>query len=51
MVGDEIIKPEKNKLISFEGNKIIHSVNTITEGERYTIPCWYRIKNVKITWN
>jgi len=51
VVGDKTIKPEKCKLISFEGSQIIHGVNTITEGERYTIPCWYRRKNVKITYN
>ena len=51
VVDDKVIKPEKCKLISFEGNKIIHGVNTITKGERYTVPCWYKNKKVKITWN
>jgi len=36
------IIPEKNKLIGFEGNKIIHKVNEIKKGSRYTLPCWYR---------
>ena len=51
VVDDKVIKPEKCKLISFEGNKIIHGVNIITKGERYTVPCWYKNKKVKITWN
>jgi glutaredoxin-related protein len=51
VVDDKIIKPKKCKLISFEGNQIIHGVNTITKGERYTVPCWYKNKGIKITWN
>lgn len=42
VVGDRSIKPKKNKLIGFEGNKIIHQVKKITKGTRYTLPCWYR---------
>ena len=41
-VGDVFFKPKKGTLISFEGNKINHEVLKITEGVRYTIPCWYR---------
>ncbi len=44
IVGNKIIKPKKCKLISFNGNKIKHQVNTITKGIRYTIPCWYKLK-------
>ena len=36
----------KNKLIGFEGVNLTHSVNQITEGTRYTVPCWYRHANV-----
>jgi len=46
VVGDTTILPEKNKLIGFEGDKMTHKVNKITEGTRYTIPCWYRHANV-----
>tara|TARA_R110000803_G_scaffold210692_1_gene283263 strand:+ start:1174 stop:1647 length:474 start_codon:yes stop_codon:yes gene_type:complete len=42
VVKNKIINPKKCKLISFEGNKLIHSVNKIIEGERYTVPCWYK---------
>ena len=42
LVKDKIVTPEKCKLISFEGDKLIHSVNEVTKGERYTIPCWYK---------
>ncbi len=41
IVGDEVVKPETGKLIIFEGAKLTHSVNVITKGVRYTIPCWY----------
>jgi hypothetical protein len=43
-VGDVFFKPKKGTLISFEGCKINHEVLKITEGERYTIPCWYRLE-------
>ena len=43
IVGDEIVKPETGKLIIFEGAKLSHSVNKITKGVRYTIPCWYNL--------
>jgi hypothetical protein len=42
VVGHKYIIPEKNKLVGFEGNKIIHKVNEIKKGSRYTLPCWYR---------
>jgi hypothetical protein len=45
VVGDKIIIPKKNKLIAFEGNKIIHKVNEIKKGIRYTIPCWYKYES------
>ena len=43
IVCDEIVKPETGKLIIFEGAKLSHSVNKITKGVRYTIPCWYNL--------
>ena len=39
-----VIKPKKNKLIAFSGNKIKHEVFEITRGIRYTITCWYKNK-------
>lgn len=42
VVGSKTITPEKNKLIGFEGNKIVHKVNKINKGSRYTLPCWYK---------
>ena len=46
IVDGTTIIPEKNKLIGFEGDKMTHSVNEITEGTSYTIPCWYKHANV-----
>jgi len=46
VVGHKHIIPEKNKLVGFEGNKIIHKVNEIKKGTRYTLPCWYRYESV-----
>ena len=46
VVGHQAIIPEKNKLVGFEGNKIIHSVKEITKGTRYTLPCWYSYETV-----
>ena len=43
-VGENVIKPKKNKLIAFSGNKIKHEVFEITNGIRYTITCWYKNK-------
>jgi len=42
VVGDKIIKPEKGKIITFQGNEIKHKVNQITKGVRYTVPVWYK---------
>ena len=45
VVKDKTIVPEKNKLISFEGSKMMHKVNEITKGVRYTAPCWYKYES------
>jgi len=45
VVKDKTIVPEKNKLVSFEGDKMIHKVNEIIKGTRYTVPCWYRYES------
>tara|TARA_R100001086_G_C11752623_1_gene235823 strand:- start:98 stop:595 length:498 start_codon:yes stop_codon:yes gene_type:complete len=41
VVGDKIIKPEKGKIIFFNGNQIKHKVLPIESGTRYTNPTWY----------
>ena len=46
VVGNKCIIPKKNKLVGFEGNKIIHKVNKIKKGTRYTLPCWYKYEPV-----
>ena len=46
VVENKNIFPEKNKLIGFEGNKMIHKVNKIKKGSRYTLPCWYTYESV-----
>ena len=43
IVNKKIVKPETGKLIIFKGAKLSHSVNKITKGVRYTIPCWYNL--------
>ena len=35
------IKPKQGLMVLFAGDKMIHGVNKITKGTRYTIPCWY----------
>ena len=45
VVLDKTSVPEKNKLISFEGDRILHKVNEITKGIRYTVPCWYKYES------
>lgn len=42
-VGNKIIKPKAGKIVTFEGNKVKHSVRKIIEGQRYTVPIWYKI--------
>ena len=36
------IEPKKGRLISFNGFKLKHEVSKITQGERFTIICWYK---------
>jgi len=46
VVNYKAFMPKKNTLIGFEGNKIIHKVNEIKKGSRYTLPCWYKYESV-----
>ena len=37
-----IIKPKKGRALFFDGQHYTHSVNLIKEGNRYTVPVWYK---------
>lgn len=41
IIEDTIIEPETGKIVTFQGNKIPHKVNVVTNGIRYTLPVWY----------
>ena len=43
IVGDTCIIPKVGKIVTFEGSKILHKVNPIKNGTRYTLPIWYKI--------
>jgi hypothetical protein len=36
------ITPATGKIVTFEGNTLLHGVNKITKGNRYTVPVWYK---------
>jgi hypothetical protein len=43
---DLLIKPKQGDLIIFPGNlNYAHQVNSVTSGDRYTIPIWYEFVN------
>ena len=42
IVDGKKIEPKKGRLISFNGFKLKHEVSKITQGERFTIICWYK---------
>lgn len=46
-VNNIMFKPKKGTLISFEGNTINHEVTKLEKGHRYTMPCWYFLKDEK----
>ena len=39
-----IVKPAKNKTIFFTGKNLLHGVNKVSSGNRYTIATWYKKK-------
>jgi hypothetical protein len=45
VVGSKKITPERGKILSFTGNKIIHEVFEVKNGTRYTVPVWYKCEN------
>ena len=42
VVGDKEIVPLKGKIVTFQGPSVLHSVNKVLKGDRYTVPVWYR---------
>ena len=36
------IFPTLGKIVTFKGNILLHGVNKITKGNRYTVPVWYK---------
>jgi hypothetical protein len=36
------IPPATGKIVTFEGNTLLHGVNKIIKGNRYTVPVWYK---------
>ena len=41
VIDGTVIKPKQGLMVLFTGNKLIHSVNKVEKGIRYTMPCWY----------
>jgi len=42
IVGGEYIKPKAGDMILFRGKDILHGVEEVTSGSRYTITTWYK---------
>lgn len=42
VVDNKKITPQKGKIVTFQGVSLVHGVNEILEGYRYTVPVWYR---------
>jgi hypothetical protein len=42
VVGEKKIAPLKGKIITFQGPSVLHGVNKVLKGDRYTTPVWYR---------
>jgi hypothetical protein len=43
VVGNEEITPRQGKIVTFQGSSVLHSVNKVLKGNRYTSPVWYRV--------
>ena len=41
-VGEDTITPLKGKIVTFQGPSVLHGVNKVLKGDRYTAPVWYR---------
>jgi hypothetical protein len=42
VVGDKEVVPLKGKIVTFQGVSVLHGVNKVLKGDRYTTPVWYR---------
>jgi predicted 2-oxoglutarate/Fe(II)-dependent dioxygenase YbiX len=42
VVGDKEVVPLKGKIVTFQGVSVLHGVNKVLKGDRYTVPVWYR---------
>ena len=42
VVGDKEITPRQGKIVTFQGPSVLHGVNKVLKGDRYTVPVWYR---------
>lgn len=42
VVGEKEVTPLKGKIVTFQGPSVLHGVNKILKGDRYTTPVWYR---------
>lgn len=42
VVNNQFIKPIKGSFVFFQGSQLLHKVKKIEEGDRFTIPCWFR---------
>ena len=42
IVDEKKIIPLKGKIVTFKGSSLLHGVNKILKGDRYTVPVWYR---------
>jgi hypothetical protein len=42
VVGENKITPRKGKIVTFQGVSLLHGVNKVLKGDRYTVPVWYR---------
>lgn len=42
VIGEKEIVPLKGKIITFQGPSVLHGVNKVLKGDRYTVPVWYR---------
>ena len=43
---DTIIKPKLGRLVCFRGKDILHGVNKVTKGDRFTLPSWYSLPEI-----
>ena len=41
-LNDKKITPLKGKIVTFQGSSVLHGVNKVLKGDRYTMPVWYR---------